>query len=122
MVCFGCTLCTRTVARPTQIVHLRPTAGATQRPSRVRPQRIGTLVGWSGGNPLIRFSGTKKVTKFDFGNVEGLRLYNKLIEPKKAVLVTLKSISCKNHIHHKKLIIIHTKIYIISSKSHFSVP
>ncbi len=30
---------------PTQFVHARPTAGATQRPSRVRPQRIGTLVG-----------------------------------------------------------------------------
>jgi hypothetical protein len=45
----------------TQIVHARPTTGATHRPGRVLPQRIGTLVGWSGGKSLIRFSGTRNV-------------------------------------------------------------
>ncbi len=35
----------RTLAGLTQIVHPLPTAGATQRPSWVRPQRIGMLAG-----------------------------------------------------------------------------
>ncbi len=45
----------------TRFVHECPTTGATHRPGRVLPQRIGTLVGYSGGKSLIRFSGTRNV-------------------------------------------------------------
>ena len=44
-VVFRCAAISTLPVGSTRFVHERPTTGATHRPGRVRPQRIGTLVG-----------------------------------------------------------------------------